>query len=159
LKKGKKIALVTAEQNIIILSYFINPQGQLQFNVQNQLSGYHDEVIDIKFLKRRQDTVPQGLDYYAYATNSSQFRYFIRLVLEILIVSSEFIILVRRKLILFGDMKILSCVSILLPIILFLALKITPSNFGITMMVASDLWPLSKVLEDFFPILKISNRS
>jgi len=75
LKKGKKIALVTAEQNIIILSYFINPQGQLQFAVQNQLPGYNDEVIDIKFMKRKQDAVPSNLDYFAYCTNSSQIRY------------------------------------------------------------------------------------
>jgi hypothetical protein len=66
--------LVTAEQNIIILGYAINSQGELEFKALNQISGYNDEVIDIKFLKRKQEAFPRELDYYAYCTNSSQIR-------------------------------------------------------------------------------------
>ncbi len=74
-KKTKRIALVTSEQNIIFLSYFINKEDQLEFSIQNQLPGYNDEIIDIKFLKRRQDATIKELDYFAYCTNSSQIRY------------------------------------------------------------------------------------
>ena len=66
--------MITSEQNIIILSYFINADGELEFAMQNQLPGYNDEIIDIKFLKRRQDATLKDLDFFAYCTNSAQIR-------------------------------------------------------------------------------------